>query len=52
MLLNEGMLGLAHAFIKAGAQTVVTSLWPIEDKFTQTFMEHFYTSISFLKYDY
>jgi CHAT domain-containing protein len=41
---GEGMLGLQRAFLQAGAQSVVVSLWSVEDS-TATFMEAFYRNI-------
>lgn len=41
---GEGMLGLQRAFLQAGAESVVVSLWSIEDS-TAEFMESFYKNI-------
>jgi len=41
---GEGMLGLQRAFLQAGAESVVVSLWSIEDS-TADFMEAFYRNI-------
>jgi len=41
---GEGMLGLQRAFLQAGAESVVVSLWSIEDS-TADFMEGFYRNI-------
>ena len=38
----EGVVGIARAFLGAGARSVVVSLWAIDDEATQTFMKHFY----------
>ena len=38
----EGVVGIARAFLGAGARSVIASLWAIEDEATQTFMRHFY----------
>ena len=38
------MLGLQRAFLQAGAESVVVSLWSVEDS-TASFMEAFYTNI-------
>ena len=38
----EGVVGLARAFLGAGARSVIGSLWAIDDKATLTFMRHFY----------
>jgi CHAT domain-containing protein len=41
---GEGMLGLQRAFLQAGAEAVVVSLWSVEDS-TADFMEGFYKNI-------
>jgi CHAT domain-containing protein len=41
---GEGLLGLQQAFLMAGAEAVVVSLWSIEDS-TAVFMEDFYRGI-------
>ena len=41
---GEGMLGLQRAFLQAGAESVVVSLWSVEDS-TADFMEAFYRNI-------
>lgn len=38
----EGVVGIARAFLGAGARSVVVSLWAIDDEATQEFMKHFY----------
>ena len=38
----EGVVGIARAFLGAGARSVIASLWAINDKATQVFMKHFY----------
>ena len=38
------MLGLQRAFLQAGAESVVVSLWSVEDS-TADFMEEFYGNI-------
>jgi CHAT domain-containing protein len=42
LLPGEGVLGLAQAFLQAGAHSVVASHWRIEDDITATFMQRFY----------
>jgi tetratricopeptide (TPR) repeat protein len=39
---DEGILGLRRAFRVAGAQTLVMSLWPVEDQSTEAFMAGLY----------
>ena len=38
----EGVVGIARAFIGAGARSVLVTLWTIDDKATLEFMKHFY----------
>jgi CHAT domain-containing protein len=40
--LGQGVYGLRRAFVIAGAETVVTSLWKVNDETTQTLMEAYY----------
>jgi len=42
----EGVAGLPKAFIQAGAQNIVMSLWKVSDKETTTLMEYFYDNIA------
>jgi CHAT domain-containing protein len=39
---GEGVSGLSRAFLYAGAESVVVSLWNINDKSTALFMGYFY----------
>ena len=39
---TEGVVGIARAFLGAGARSVIASLWAIDDEATLTFMRHFY----------
>jgi CHAT domain-containing protein len=39
---REGVLGLPRAFLTAGCRTVVTSLWPVDDRAAQTWMASLY----------
>ncbi len=41
-LSGEGMMGLTRAFLYAGADAVVISLWPVEDRATRELMTGFY----------
>jgi CHAT domain-containing protein/Tfp pilus assembly protein PilF len=43
---GEGVSGLARAFFHAGAQSVLATLWNINDKATSRFMGGFYDSLS------
>ena len=38
------MLGLTYGFLANGSNTVVASLWPVEDALTARFMEEFYAA--------
>lgn len=42
----SGVVGLRHAFLLAGAQSLVTSLWRVNDAVTRTFMVRFYREIT------
>jgi CHAT domain-containing protein len=41
---GEGVFGLRRAFHLAGVQTVVVSLWPVEDQTTRQWMSALYES--------
>ena len=43
---SEGVLGLARAFLMAGAKSVVTALWSVKDHATKEFMLKFYSNLS------
>jgi CHAT domain-containing protein len=43
---GQGVLGLRRAFRIAGAQTLVTSLWPVDDEDTRQWMVALYTARS------
>ena len=40
--LGEGVLGFRRAFRIAGADTVISSLWPVRDRDTEAWMSAFY----------
>ena len=39
---SEGVVGMARAFLFAGARSVLASIWAIDDEATMMFMESFY----------
>ena len=41
----EGVVGIARAFLGAGARAVLVSLWAIDDKATLEFMKSFYSHL-------
>ena len=41
----EGVVGIARAFLGAGARSVLVSLWAIDDKATLEFMKNFYQHV-------
>jgi hypothetical protein len=42
---GEGVVGLARAFVAAGASAVLVSLWKLPDKATSVLMERLYTKL-------
>ena len=42
----EGVVGIARAFLGAGARSVLVSLWAIDDETTMEFMKGFYKDLS------
>lgn len=46
---GEGLHGLQRSFFKAGASSVVVSLWSVYDKSTASFMGSFYKNLSHLE---
>ena len=42
ILKGEGVVGIARAFLAAGARSVLVTLWAIDDEATMVFMESFY----------
>jgi len=45
VLVGEGVFGLRRAFILAGAQTLIMSLWKVSDKETKDLMVDFYNRL-------
>ncbi len=43
---GEGVLGLSAALLSAGADCVVATLWPVDDRTTAEFMEAFYDALA------
>ncbi|XP_068682610.1 tetratricopeptide repeat protein 28-like [Montipora foliosa] len=43
---SEGIVGIARAFLCAGARSVLVSLWAIDDKATLMFMKSFYEHLA------
>ncbi len=39
---GEGYIGFSHAFFQAGAQSLLVSLWKVEDRATSLLMRNFY----------
>ena len=42
---GEGVYGLRRAFVLAGAETLVMSLWPVSDRVTREMMSAYYTGL-------
>ncbi len=42
---GEGVYGLRRAFVLAGAETLVMSLWPVSDEMTREMMVSYYTGL-------
>jgi len=43
---GEGYVGFAHAFLQAGARSLVVSLWKVDDRATALLMQRFYENRS------
>jgi len=46
VLRGEGALSLVRPFLAAGAQAVIASLWPLDDKLATDFFDDFYRQLS------
>ncbi len=46
ILRGEGLVGLAHAFHRAGAREVLAALWPVDDAATARFMTALYEALN------
>ena len=42
---SEGVIGITRSFLAAGARSVLSTLWPIDDEATKEFMEKFYDEL-------
>lgn len=42
---GEGLVGLTHSFMSAGAKSVVASLWKVDDRATAALMSRFYEGV-------
>jgi CHAT domain-containing protein len=42
---GEGLVGLAWAFLRAGAEQVIAALWEVDDAATTKLMDHMYAQI-------
>jgi CHAT domain-containing protein/tetratricopeptide (TPR) repeat protein len=42
---GEGYIGFAHAFLQAGARSLLVSLWPVQDQATSLLMQRFYGNL-------
>ncbi len=43
---GEGFVGLTHAFLRAGARSLLVSLWPVEDTATSLLMGRFFDNLA------
>ena len=42
---SEGVIGITRSFLAAGARSVLSTLWPIDDEATKEFMKTFYDEL-------
>ena len=42
---GEGLVGFAHAFLQAGARSLLVSLWKVDDRATSLLMTQFYENL-------
>ena len=42
---SEGVIGITRSFLAAGARSVLSTLWPIDDEATKEFMKMFYNEL-------
>lgn len=42
---GEGLVGLTHGFLRAGASRVMVSLWSVDDRATSELMRRFYSAL-------
>ncbi len=45
VFLGEGAQSLGHALLQAGADAVIHTLWPVDDRSTNEILHHMYTSM-------
>ncbi len=43
---EEGVANLSRSFLLAGAESVTSTLWSVDDAFSATLMKHFYLSLA------
>ena len=46
LLPGEGIIGMSQSFMTAGAQSILMSLWPVDDRLTSEFMFKFYQNLA------
>ena len=42
---SEGVIGITRSFLAAGARSILSTLWPIDDEATKEFMKTFYDEL-------